>query len=123
MAGASSYFFDAVQRYPVMLLDRKRIFCRLEDDARTQVARPEKYVAPNLVRFRVAVYPSAEPSETRRFVLSDRRIPPGEDVPETLFGYGNPNAPNQSLGAVRHWYLQATPNIAFSIVNGADIIG
>ena len=123
VAGASSDFFDAVQRYPVMLLDRERILGRLENDTRTQIARPEKYVAPDFVRFRVAVYPGAEPSETRRFVLSDRRIPPGEDVPETLFGYGNPNAPNQSIGAVGHWYLQATPNIAFSIVNGAYIIG
>lgn len=77
MAGASSDFFDAVQRYPVMLLDRERIFGRLEDNTRTQIARPEKYVAPDFVRFRVAVYPAAEPSETRRFVLSDRRIPPG----------------------------------------------
>ncbi len=80
-------------------------------------------MAPDFVRFRVAVYPGAEPSETRRFVLRDRRIPPGEDVPEALFGYRNPNTPNQTLGAVGHGYLQATPNIAFSIVNGTDIIG
>jgi hypothetical protein len=54
--------------------------------------------------------------------LSDRRIPPGEDVPEALFGYRNPNAPNQTLGAVGHGYLQAPPNIVFSIVNDADVI-
>jgi hypothetical protein len=77
MAGASSDFFDTIQHYPAMLLDRERIFRRLEDNTRTQIARSEKYVAPDFVRFRVAVYPGAEPSETRRFVLSDQRIPPG----------------------------------------------
>jgi hypothetical protein len=123
MAGADSNFFDAVKCYPVMLLDRERIFGWLEDYARTQIARSEKYFAPDFVRFRVAVYPGAEPSETRRFVLSDRRIPPGEDVSKALFRYGNPNAPNQTVGAVGHGYLQATPNIAFSIINDADIIG
>jgi hypothetical protein len=117
MAGADSNFFDAVKCYPVMLLDRERIFGWLEDYARTQIARSEKYFAPDFVRFRVAVYPGAEPSETRRFVLSDRRIPPGEDVSKALFRYGNPNAPNQTVGAVGHGYLQATPNIAFSIIN------
>jgi hypothetical protein len=123
MAGASSDFFYAVQRYPVTLFDREGIFGRLENDTWTQIARPEKYVTPDFARLRVAAYPGAEPSETRRFVMSDRRIPPGEDVPETLFRHGNPNAPNQGLGAAGHWYLQAAPNIAFSIVNGADIIG
>src|SRR5258708_40093284 len=71
----------------------------------------------------VAVYPGTEPPETRRFVLSDPRIPLGEDVPEALFGYRNPNAPNQALGATGDGYLQAASNIAFSIVNGTDIIG
>jgi hypothetical protein len=52
MAGASSDFLDAFQRYPVMLLDGERIFGRLEDNTRPQIARPEKYVAPNFVRFR-----------------------------------------------------------------------
>jgi hypothetical protein len=72
MAGACSDFFDAIQRYSVMLLDRERIFGQLEDNTRAQIARPEKYVAPDFVRFRIAIDPSAEPSETRRFTLSDR---------------------------------------------------
>jgi hypothetical protein len=122
MSCASSDFFDAVHRYAAMLLHRERIFRWLEDNTRTQITRPQKYVAPDFVRFRVAVYPGAEPSETRRFVLSDRRIPAVEDVPEALFGYGNPNAPNQTLGAVGDGYFQATPNIVFCIVNDADII-
>jgi hypothetical protein len=41
MAGAGSDFFDAIQRYPVMLLDAERIFGRLEDDKRTQIAGVE----------------------------------------------------------------------------------
>lgn len=80
-------------------------------------------VAPDFVRFRVAVYPGAEPSKTRRFVLSDQRIPPSKDVAEAVLGYRNPNAPNQTLGTGGHGYFQATPNIAFSIANDADIIG
>jgi hypothetical protein len=123
MAGAGSDFFDAVKRYPAMLLDRERIFGWLKDYARTQIARAEKNMTPDFVRFRVAVYPGTEPSEARRVVFSDRRIPSGEDVSEARFGYGNPNAPNQTLGAVGHRYLQATPNIVFSIVNDADVIG
>jgi hypothetical protein len=74
------------------------------------------------VRFRVAVYPGAEPSETRRLVLSDRRISPGDDVPEAFFGYRNPNAPNQTLETGGHSYLQTTPNRVFGIVNDADLI-
>ena len=123
MAGAGSDFFDAVQRYPAMLLDRERIFGRLEDNTRTQIARLEKYVAADFARSGVAVYPGTEPPETRRFVWSDRRTPPGEDVPEALFGYRNPNAPNQTLGAAGHRYFQATSNIAFSIIYGANIVG
>src|SRR5712671_1170943 len=120
MAAVSSDFLDAIQRYPVMLLDGKWIFGRLEHNTRAQIARPKKYVAADFVRFRVAFYPGAEPAETRRFILTDRRIPSGENVPKALLGHGNPNAPNQTLGAVRHGYLQATPNVAFSIVNDTD---
>jgi hypothetical protein len=61
MSCARSDLFDAVKRYPAMLLDRKRIFRRLENNMRTQIASPQKYVAPDFVRFRVAVYPGAEP--------------------------------------------------------------
>jgi hypothetical protein len=38
MSCARSDLFDAVQRYPAMLLDRERIFRRLEDNKRTQIA-------------------------------------------------------------------------------------
>src|ERR1700704_1701163 len=55
MSCARSDLFDAVQRYPAVLLDRERIFGRLADNTRTQIALPEKNVAPDLVRFRVAV--------------------------------------------------------------------
>jgi hypothetical protein len=64
MAGASSDFFNAVRRYPVMLLDRERIFGWLEDNtrARSAILRPAisrwlpkncPAVAPNSQRFGV----------------------------------------------------------------------
>jgi hypothetical protein len=42
MSCARSYLFDAVKRYPAMLLDRERIFRRLEDNTWTQIARSQK---------------------------------------------------------------------------------
>jgi hypothetical protein len=38
MSCACRDLFDAVQRYPAMLLDRERIFRRLEDNTWTQIA-------------------------------------------------------------------------------------
>jgi hypothetical protein len=63
-----------------MLLHREWIVGWLENDTRTYIARPEKYLASDFPGFRVAVYPGAELSETRRFVRGDRRLPAGEDV-------------------------------------------
>ena len=37
MAGAGSNLFDAIERYPMVLLDGKRILGGLENDARTHV--------------------------------------------------------------------------------------
>lgn len=106
-----------------MLFDRERIFSRLEDNTWTQIAGPEKYMALDFVRFWITAYPGAKPSEARRLVFSDRRIPPVEHETKTLFGYGNPNAPNQVLRTAGHRYLQATPDVTFSIVDDTDIVG
>jgi hypothetical protein len=84
MTVAGGNLFDAVQGYPPVLLDREGIVGRFENDARTQIARLQKNVAPNLLRFRVAVYPGAEPSEARRLIFGDGRIPPVEDVLKAL---------------------------------------
>lgn len=59
MAGAARDLLDAIERDALTLLDSKRVVGLLEDDSRPQIARSKKDVTPDVVRFRVTVYPSA----------------------------------------------------------------
>ncbi len=59
MTGAGGDLLDPLERDALMLLDRKRVVGRLQNDSGPQIAGSNKYVTPDVVGFRVTVYPIA----------------------------------------------------------------
>jgi len=86
--------FDAVQGFP-RCCSTRGIVVRLENDARAQVARLQKNVTPDLLRFRVAVNPGTQPSEGAVVVFGGWENSTVEDVPK-LSRETETHTPNQA---------------------------